>query len=315
MCVKTLSAWKIGKKSNGKDNITFTAPRSGKGEYVMLPCGQCIECRLERSRQWAVRCMHEASLHEENCFITLTFNDENLDPYYSLRKRDFQLFMKRLRKHLSASVSPSDKSCVRYFHCGEYGEEFERPHHHAILFGFDFPDKVLKVVRDGNHYYESPLLDKLWSDPVTGESYGFHEITSVTFETCAYVARYCVKKVNGEKADEHYTYLDEQGNFHKRVPEYSTMSRRPGIGLGWFNEFKDTDVYAWDEIIVRGHKKCKPPRYYDRKYEESNPFEYSKIKEKRIDKIKNNPENRFERQRVREVVKVAQSKMLKRSII
>lgn len=305
MCVKTLSAWKLGKKPNGKDHITFTAPACGKGEYLQLPCGQCIDCRLERSRVWAMRCMHEASLFDSNCFITLTFDDDHLDSIGSLRKRDFQLFMKRLRKHLSGAGASSRS--VRFFHAGEYGDQFGRPHHHAVLFGFDFPDKILKVVRRGFRYYESPLLSKLWS-------FGFHEISDCSFETCAYVARYVCKKVNGEAADDHYSVSDEQGNIYKREPEYSTMSRRPGIGLNWYEKYKDTDVWAHDKVHIRGNTYCTPPRYYGSKFELTNPIEYGIIKEKRAKKVKDNPDNAFDRQRVREVVKTAQYGMLKRTL-
>lgn len=311
MCVKTLSAWKIGKKPNGKDIIVFNPPRRGKGEYLQLPCGQCIECRLNRSRQWAMRCMHEASLSEENCFITLTFNDDHVDPILSLQKSHFQKFMKRLRKYLSG-VGQAKR--VRYFHAGEYGEKFGRPHHHAILFGYDFPDKVLSRQRDGFKYYESELLGKLWSDPKTGESYGFHEISDVTFESCAYVARYCTKKITGENAEDHYSVMDEQGNVYKREPEFSTMSRRPGIGLAWYQKYKDTDVWAHDKIHIRGKIYCSPPRYYGSKFELECPAEYAIIKEKRLKKCKDNPDNRFERQPVREAVKMAQYQMLKRSL-
>lgn len=339
MCVKTLCAWKIGKKPNGKDLITFTAPaRAGKGEFLQLPCGQCIECRLERSRVWAIRCMHEASLSEQNCFITLTFNDYFVDPRLSLDKCDFRNFMKRLRKHLSGGVGQAKR--VRYFHAGEYGEQFERPHHHAILFGFDFPDKVLRRQRDGFNYYESALLKRLWALNIGEEkalsliedgvnrkqewvfqyneewyfSFGFTEISDVTFESCAYVARYCTKKINGSQAEEHYSIVDEQGNVYKREPEFSTMSRRPGIGLEWYEKYKDTDVWAHDRVHIRGNKFCTPPRYYGNKFEISNPVEYTSIKEKRLKKMKDNPDNRFERQPVREAVKMAQFSMLKRSL-
>ena len=105
-------------------------------EVIKLPCGQCIGCRIDRTKQWAIRCIHESKLHNKNCFITLTFNDEHLDSAGSLQKRDFQLFMKRLRKRF-----PNDN--IRYYHCGEYGEQLNRPHHHACLFNFDFPDKKL----------------------------------------------------------------------------------------------------------------------------------------------------------------------------
>jgi len=313
MCVKTLSAWKLGKLPNGKSNITFTAPPRGKGEFLQLPCGQCIECRLERSRIWAIRCMHEASLYENNCFITLTFNDENLDSHLSLQKSSFQKFMKRLRKHLSKKdTSPAGDSIqqakrVRYFHAGEYGEEFGRPHHHAILFNYDFPDKTFKIHRRGFNYYESETLSKLWP-------FGFHEITNVSFETCAYVARYVCKKINGPAADDHYSITDEQGNFHKRLPEFSTQSRRPGIGREWYEKFKHTDVWAHDKIHIRGNKFTSPPRYYANQYEITNPSDYEKIKLKRQEKLKNNPEMQWEKQDARNIIKTAQNKFLKRTI-
>lgn len=285
--------------------------------------------------------MHEASLYEQNCFITLTFNDDFVDPILSLQKSHFQNFMKRLRKYLSEYVYSKYKNVflkkddslfcdvvrqakrVRYFHAGEYGDEFGRPHHHAILFGYDFPDKILKRVENGFRYYESPLLSSLWSHPKTKESYGFHEITDVSYETCAYVARYVCKKINGEgydrngkfiSADDHYTIFDEQGNAYKRLPEFCTMSRRPGIGLGWYEKYKDTDVWAHDRIHIRGSTFVTPPRYYGNKFELDCPEEYAKIKEKRLKKCKDNPDNRFERQPVKEAVKKAQYSMLKRSL-
>ena len=326
MCVKTLSALKVGVQANGKavikvlskkrslDDSHFIHVTNGsKIEFLQLPCGQCIECRLKRSREWAMRCMHEASLYDSNCFITLTFNDDYVDPVLSLRKHHFQKFMKRLRKYLSSDGSASSRR-VRYFHAGEYGEKFGRPHHHAILFNYDFPDKILCRQDKGFNYYRSELLSKLWSDPVTGESYGIHEISDVTFESCAYVARYVCKKVNGAKAEDHYQIMDDLGNFHQREPEYCTMSRRPGIGLDWYEKYKDTDVWAHDSITLRSGAKCTPPRYYGSKYELTNPGEYALIKEKRLLKCKDNPDNRFDRQAVRETVKKAQFGFLKRSL-
>ena len=100
---------------------------------------------------------------------------------------------------------------VRFFHCGEYGELLYRPHYHACLFGFDFSDKVLWSTRGGVRLYRSKILEKLWT-------FGFSTIGDVTFESAAYVARYCTKKITGDKADEHY---------NGRSPEYVTMSRPP----------------------------------------------------------------------------------------
>lgn len=240
------------RNENGKYSIVFNKKES-EGVSVQLPCGQCIGCRLERSRQWAVRCMHEASLYKDNCFLTLTFNNDNLNSDGSLVKRDFVLFMKRLRKKFGSKI--------RFFHCGEYGSKLSRPHHHACIFNFDFPDKVLWTVRDGIKLYRSKSLEKLWP-------YGFCTIGSVTFESAAYVARYITKKITGKKAESHYEKINkETGEVVKIVPEYITMSRRPGIARAWFEKFKD-DVYPSDFVIIRNNIKCKPPKYYDKIYDE-----------------------------------------------
>ena len=130
-CYHPLECWRV----DGQSKLAFVKPREALiREKLEVPCGQCIGCRLERSRQWAVRCIHEAQLHKDNCFITLTYNDEHLPSPPSLSVRDFQLFMKRLRKRFGKGI--------RFFHCGEYGEKYGRPHYHACLFGFDFPDRV-----------------------------------------------------------------------------------------------------------------------------------------------------------------------------
>ena len=159
----------------GKRSIVFT-PLDSCGITVTIPCGQCIGCRLERSRQWAIRCMHEAQMHDANSFITLTFNDQYVNSDRSLVVSDFQKFMKRLRK----AVSPQK---IRYYHCGEYGEQTARPHHHACIFGYDFPDKKLWQIKYGNKLYRSDFLEKLWSDPETGESFGYSAIGDVTFDS------------------------------------------------------------------------------------------------------------------------------------
>lgn len=328
MCVKTLSAICYGSKENGKklikilpkkqrlDASSFSHITKGGVEFIQIPCGQCIECRLNKSREWASRCMHEASLSEHNCFITLTFNDEYLDPIASVRLETFQKFLKRLRR----AVAPVK---VRFFHAAEYGDKFGRPHHHAILFGFDFPDKVLVRRTSSFCYYNSALLEKLWSDPINGKSFGYHEISDVTWESCAYVARYVVKKINGKgttkdgrfiSAEDHYTVFDEQGNAHSRKPEFCTMSRRPGIGLGWYEKYKHTDVWAHDRIHIRGNAYQKPPRYYGSKYEIECPDDYAKIKLKRIELAKQRDDNSPERQRSREICKQAQVSMLKRNL-
>lgn len=261
---------------------------------IQLPCGQCVGCRLERSRQWALRCQHEASLHEKNCFITLTYNDENLPLDGSLDVRHFQLFMKRLREKFG-------EDRIRFFHCGEYGERFKRPHYHAILFGFDFDDKEYFKSNQGNHVFTSKTLDSLWGK-------GFCTIGSVTFESCAYVARYVTKKVNGKFKDEHYV---DRGKGNLLKPEYCTMSRRPGIAYDWYQRFK-SDVFPSDSVVVRG-KECLPPRYYSNIYEVEDPEGFAELKAKREANAKKSSfDNSVPRLAVREKVQNARFKKLLR---
>lgn len=223
---------------------------------VLVPCGNCLGCDLERSRQWAVRCMHEASLHLDNCFLTLTYDDEHVPPAGSLDRRAFPLFMKRLRK----AVAPRK---VRYFYCGEYGERFERPHYHAVLFGFWPGDSVRCGARGGHGVYRSDLVGEVWP-------YGFHEVGSVTFDSAAYVARYVTKKVRGEAAAEHYMAVDgETGELFWREPEFSNMSRRPGIAADWFAKYGGE--LEPDGTVIQSGKEVPMPRYYRKLMKAASP--------------------------------------------
>nr|QJB18901.1 MAG: replication initiator protein [Microvirus sp.] len=256
-------------KPNGKSSIYFPQQVQNPSNYkaIKLPCGQCVGCRLERSRQWAIRCTHEASQYKNNCFITLTYSDKYLPDDGSLRMADFQKFMKRLRKKYG------DK--IRFYHCGEYGEKLGRPHYHAIIFNFDFPDKYqYKKTKQGHAVFRSPSLEELWP-------FGISEIGSVTFESTAYVARYIMKKINGPAADEHY--MDPLTGVLKK-PEYTTMSRRPGIGKNWFDKFH-TDVFPSDEVVIK-NMRMRPPKYYDRQFELIDPDQFAIIKLQREDNAK-----------------------------
>lgn len=283
----------------GKRSIVFNIREAQDDNPVPLPCGQCIGCRLERSRQWAIRCVHEASLYLHNSFITLTYDQQNLPEDKSLNKTHFQLFMKRLRKKYGPNI--------RYFHCGEYGEKFSRPHYHACLFNFDFRDKKLyKCVNDIN-LYTSESLSELW--PL-----GFSTIGDVTFESAAYVARYITKKITGPHALDHYTKYDKNTGevIEDRIPEYTTMSRRPGIGRPWLEKFL-TDVYPDDFVVLRS-KKLRPPKYYDAVFASKLPFEHDDIKERRQTTAKKHaPNNTRERLRVREILQTEKIKTLKRN--
>lgn len=198
-----------------------------------LPCGSCIGCRLERSRQWAVRMMHEAQMHESNCFLTLTFDDDHLESMcrtelglYTVRRKHMQDFMKRVRA----------KHSVRYYYSGEYGDRYTRPHYHVCLFGYDFKaDRQLWKRIKGSLYYVSDELCKFWS-------FGHSVISDLTFDSAAYVARYCMKKLTGKLSD---VYMD-------REPEFGQGSLKPGLGASWVQKFASTDVYPHDSVVVRG---------------------------------------------------------------
>lgn len=251
-CYFPLQAYRGRQENSQKIAITFKRSNSWRGQELKLPCGQCIGCKLERSRQWGVRCLHEASLYEENSFITLTYDDQNLPKDLSLHMEDFQKFMKRLRKSVDHKI--------RFFHCGEYGETTLRPHYHALLFGHDFSDKKYFSKKGEYSIYTSESLSSLWGKGhcVTGE---------VSFSSAAYVARYALKKITGPNADEHYA---------GRKPEYVTMSRRPGIGKAWYDKYK-TDIFPRDYVVVRGNRS-RVPRFYDNQLQLEDPSTMALLK-------------------------------------
>jgi hypothetical protein len=214
--------------------------------------------------------------------------------------------MKRLRKHFHPQK-------IRYYMCGEYGEQTDRPHYHALLFGVDFPDKIVHKVRDDNILYSSDILSHIWNR-------GHCLIGEVNFQTAAYVARYILKKINGDKRDQHHPITGLKhyertnhttGEIHEIVPEYTTMSRRPGIGSNWINTYT-SDVYPADSLIINSHE-TKPPRYYDAYYASLHPDIMEDIKSKRIEKAhEHRANNTPARLQVREKVKKAQASILKR---
>lgn len=283
-----------------KRNIVFNRNQGLVDQKVQVPCGQCIGCRLERSRQWAIRCLKEAKMYEANCFITLTYDDEHLPENGSLVLEDFQKFMKRLRKKFGEGI--------RFFHCGEYGDRYGRPHYHACIFNLDFKDKKLLRVERDQKYYISESLSELWDK-------GHHIIGDVTFDSAAYVARYITKKQNGVNATKAYCEVNKETGeiIQIKKPEYTTMSRRPGIGTKWFKKYM-YDVYPDDFMIING-KKIKPPKFYDGKFEIENNKMYNLIKGKRkkLQELKKE-DNTLKRLAVKESCKKYQTKTLKRSL-
>lgn len=260
-------------------------------EHFQVPCGKCIGCRIDSSRQWADRCMLEASYHASNYFVTLTYDDLHVPthwytsdintgeamPSLSLERRDCQLFLKRLRKRTGQKI--------RFFGCGEYGSNTFRPHYHLILFGLELNDLVPSGrSRLGFQYYESDTINKAWSiyhtpdpDHPSGwfEPLGYASVGACTWETCAYTARYVTKKLNGALGT---FYRD-----HNIEPEFSQMSRRPGIGRDYYDEHRD-ELYQKKYINLStedGGRKIKPPKYYDYLYDIDCPSEMYEIKQLR----------------------------------
>lgn len=234
--------------------------------FLTVPCNQCIGCRFNRAEAWAARMMHEATLHEHNSFLTLTYDDDNLPTYGSLAPYDVTKFFKRLRKHLGGKK-------ILYYYCGEYGENFSRPHYHVALFGYDFtPDRVPHRETRSGTVYRSPTLERLWP-------FGFSEIGTLEYDSARYVAGYIQKKVTGKRAASYYTKLMPDGEIADIHPEFARMSRRPAIGLNWISKFSD-DIYNYDVCVV-GEKKLRPPAYYDKWLKKTNEQRFIDVKSSR----------------------------------
>lgn len=290
--------WKAFQARDG--GPVSTIERRQHERSLWLPCGQCVGCRLERSRQWAVRCMHETATQDLSAFVTLTYDEAFLPPLGSLDPSHLQLFFKRLRKHQAPAK-------IRYFAAGEYGEE-GRPHYHAIIWGSSFPDYRQIAGAGDRALYASQTLTDLWG-------MGHVTVGQVTFESAAYVARYCVKKITGDLQWSHYAVYDsDTGEFlGYRTPEFSRMSLKPGIGAAWLDKFK-CDVFPHGRVEVRGHFAT-APRYYDKLYDQVDPGALSEVKAKReLVAYSRRSETTEERLAVREAVATARLNLKNRSL-
>lgn len=294
-CYRPITAWKLA-----GGGVTFVE-RGDVVAQIALPCRGCIGCRLARASMWAVRITHESYLHARNCWLTLTY--ETPPAGNTLVKRDVQLFMKRLRKH----AHNSDGSKIRFFACGEYGDQNGRPHYHICIFGFDFDDKKLHNKTKYGVIYTSPTLTKLWGK-------GHAVVAALTPESAAYTARYSVKKINGDLAESHYRYVDpETGVCSARLPEFGLMSSIPGLGAGFFDKYHG-DLMAHDYAHVGGRKHSMPP-YYDKLQKRRDPELLEELKFARTVRAKtHHTDNTPERLAVRETVHQAKANLNKRNI-
>jgi len=262
MCTSPIDGWRgVEESSTGKYAIVFDIAKADVTKPVTIPCGRCMECRLRKKREWALRCQHEADMHLENSLFCLTYDNEHLprngDGVPTLRKRDLSDFLKRLRHY-------TDGKRVKFFACGEYGGRFERPHYHVLLFGFGFPDKVRGPERNGFRSWNSEILDKTWKKGLT-------EIGEFSFDGVAYVAKYITKKDLDE--EELFWTVDLE-------PPFIHMSRGgrhgKGIGYEWWLEF-GREVLDNDSVICNG-KEVAVPRYYDGLNEDLYAEAMAKIK-------------------------------------
>lgn len=269
-CFRPLKGYRSAVRNpTGKRSIVFKVSEAlsyDEKDLVQLPCGQCTYCRLEHSRGWAVRATHEASLYDQNCFLTLTYSDDHLPAHANLDYLAPVLFMKRLREEFGNGI--------RSFGCAEYGDKLKRPHYHICLFNFDFNDKQLWKAENDNKLYVSETLKRLW--PL-----GHSTIGALTFESAAYVARYVTKKITGKKGLEHYQEIDPKwGEIIQKNPERSiSVSRMPGLGRPWYEKYSDF-VLNHDYVISRG-QKIRPPKYYDRLSEKLFPEKFVTVKKTR----------------------------------
>lgn len=238
--------------------------------FIEVPCGKCLECRIQRTRQWADRCVLEAKKYKDNYFVTLTYDDDHLPERNSLKPKDLQDFMKRLRKKFKGVK-------IRFFACGEYGDISWRPHYHLLLFNcplndlsyvFMHKDVVDIDLTTGKNVYSdyridlrppSSSSDLMYSKTIYDlwQNKGFISVGRVEFDSAAYVAQYINKKLDGAAAK----LYDEL----KIVPPFLRMSNRPGIGADYFNTHDE--IHNEDHIIIPGDGEAHVsavPRYFDK---------------------------------------------------
>lgn len=242
-------------------SLVSAGPQAARGIPVRLPCGRCFGCLMERCQMWSMRCRHEAQSWDHNCFLTLTYDDDHLPAFGSLDRSHVQKFVKRLRRAVvGVQAAPgSDRRPVRFFGCGEYGTRTRRPHYHLLLFNVRFTDRE----RYGDKTFTSALVSSLWP-------YGSHLIGDVTPASASYVAGYASKKVFGRvEAERHYEVVDPlTGECFQRVPEFSCMSLKPGIGQYWYDRYK-SDLASG--FVVLDGAKVPVPRFYEDQYCEDFP--------------------------------------------
>lgn len=273
VCISPLTGFR-----NPQGKVTFKRQEGYVDRSITVSCGRCIGCRIARATEWAERIMHESESHEENSFITLTYDNDHLPKDGSLDISHWQKFAKRLRKNMGQ---------FRFYHCGEYGDKLGRAHLHACIFGHNFHKDSLETRRSqkGHKQWVNPQLTEIWGK-------GLVTVSTLCPATALYTASYVIKKKTGPQGAQEYA---------GRKPPYTTMSRRPGIGKAWYDKFKD-DLYP-DDFCVRNGQKIRVPTYYDRLLEKENPEVFEEIKKARhrkADLFARNPDQRYAKEKILE---------------
>nr|UXQ88104.1 MAG: replication initiation protein [Microvirus sp.] len=278
-CTKPISAHQSTCPITGLNSVSIKQ-LPGRESNLLLPCNKCTSCKLRKAKEWALRCWHESQMHEQNCFVTLTYADQHLPAYQDLDHRDFQKFMKRFRKQTGLKI--------KFYMCGEYGDKTHRPHFHVILFGYYPPDAVYHRTENGFRYYKSEALDSYWQK-------GFTDTSNVSYKNAGYIARYTLKKqLPKEQTQDRYTYLDESGELKIRKLEYVRMStgRDFGFGIGgtWFKKYA-AQTSLNDYVLDPNGHKCPVPRYYLSILKDDSEQWYEHLAAKRLAKAQADPNN------------------------
>ena len=294
-CAKPTTVYHILGKTTASGKkliVNGSTPKSVKYKLLLRDCGQCKGCKLRRRMDLALRLEHESKYHDYAWFVTATYSDEHLPYGGSLHAEHQSRFIKTLREKFKRAGIDTP---LRFFSIGEYGDDYNRPHYHFIIFGPDFPDKKVKYTtneskfysnelesllgtQSGTKYYNSDFLTQAWGK-------GHIQLTGVSSATMQYVAKYHVEKITGERAEEHYSrFIEGRDEPFIVESETSRMSTHPGLGKKWIEQYW-RDVYPDGYLTLIDGQKCAPPKYYDKWLEKHHPKMYEQVKKRREENI------------------------------
>jgi hypothetical protein len=244
--------------------------RSNEGESFAVPCTKCLNCRIQNSREWSLRLMHERAYYDHSGFFTFTFSDVGLANrevapwrmYSSVDRAELVKLMKRLR----AKVAPRR---LKYFAVGEYGEKYCRPHYHAIIFGEDI--STVDWTMEGTDPKYGIPYGSLPEWP-----YGHTYIGTVETDSCRYVAEYLQKEMRsrynhgGVRADSFkivsqgigQRYCRDNARKLRRLLHDTQDGARVGIPRQ-YREWLGIEPEEYREAVLARLDVDSPPHQYD----------------------------------------------------